>query len=189
MTWYAQFGEDEWIVNNLQIPEHGYFVEIGVGLGLLHSNSKYLEDIGWEGLLIEADPDLIEIIKSNRKSQVLNFAITDYVGTVNFIQHHRNKELSGILRAEVDGTSIRVPCTTIEKLLNKNKHIDLMSIDTEGSEVSILNCIGEIRPSILIVEYETDGLGNFFQQVLDKLVSMGYKSVHQTRCNIIAVPA
>lgn len=185
---YSQFQEDEWIVNNLRVPDNGFFIEIGCGAdGVLHSNTKYFEDIGWLGILIEADPSAIGDIQKNRKAPVLNYAVSNQNDTYIDFYIYENKEYSSTLRP--NNNKISVKTVSIPVLLNNlgsSKHIDILSIDTEGTEIDILRSMGDIRPSILIVEYNTDLLKNDIESISNLLIDYHYNIKQITKCNVIA---
>jgi hypothetical protein len=56
LPFHAQWGEDRWLAENLRLPDTGVFVDVGAGDGRRGSNTLYLENLGWSGLCIDADP-------------------------------------------------------------------------------------------------------------------------------------
>jgi FkbM family methyltransferase len=186
MKFYSQFQEDEWIVNNIILPQNGFFIEIGCGAdGVLHSNTKYFEDLGWYGFLIEADPFAIPEIKKYRSCPVINYAISDKEDYIDFYIYE-NKEYSSTLRP--NDNKISVKTISLKKLLTNlgcNIPIDILSIDTEGSEIDIINGMEDIRPNILIVEYNTDFYRNDVNLITNKLIDLNYDIKHITKCNVI----
>lgn len=187
--YYSQFKEDKFIVEHiLKSKNNGFFIEIGCAEdGVINSNTKYFEDIGWNGFLIEADPSAICNIQKYRRSPVLNYAITnqDHVFIDFFIQE--DKGYSGTLRPS--GNKILVKSISLYSLLKNlgcNIHIDLLSIDTEGTELDVLDGLNDIRPSIMIVEYNTDLIKNDIKSIWSKLEALNYEIKHQTKCNLVA---
>jgi hypothetical protein len=57
---------DEWILEETDAANEGFFVEINAGDGLTRNNTRMLEEIGWTGLLIEPDPKLFRQLQQNR---------------------------------------------------------------------------------------------------------------------------
>ena len=53
---FSQFGEDKWLVDNVELPAKGFYVDVGAGNPINLSNSYLFEKLGWNGLLIDADP-------------------------------------------------------------------------------------------------------------------------------------
>lgn len=188
-NFYSQFQEDEWIINNLSLPTNGFFIEIGCGAdGVLNSNTKYFEDIGWSGFLIEADPSAISEIQKHRKAPVLNYIVSNKNNEYLDFYIYENKEYSGTLKP--NDNKISVKSISLFNLLTNlgccNK-IDILSIDTEGSELDVLDGMQDIRPYILIVEYNTASYRNDIQLISNKLLDLNYDIKHSTICNVIGV--
>jgi len=187
MKYYSQFGEDQWIVENLTIPKDGFFIEIGCGAdGILHSNSKFFEDIGWKGFLIEADPSAIELIRKSRSCPVFNYVVHKEDGYIDFYIYP-DKEYSSTVRPNEN--KLVVKTISLKNLLENigcKINIDLMSIDTEGSEIEILDGMEDIRPKTMIVEYNTAMYRNDVNLIKNKLISLDYNIRHVTTCNVIA---
>jgi hypothetical protein len=55
----------------------GFFVEIGSNDGISANNTLALERLGWQGICIEPQPDMFRILKSIRKCDCYNIAISD----------------------------------------------------------------------------------------------------------------
>jgi hypothetical protein len=186
---YSQFEEDKWIVDHLSFPENGFFIEIGCGAdGILNSNTKYFEDIGWDGFLIEADPTAINLIKQCRAAPVLNYSVSNINNVFIDFYINRDKQLSGILRKE--GKKIHSKSMRLKDLLSSlgcQRHIDLLSIDTEGTEIDIIDSMDSIRPTIMIVEYNTMLIKIELNEIVNKLLFLNYNIKHITKCNVIAV--
>ena len=187
--YYSQFEEDKFIVENIiRSKSDGFFIEIGCAEdGVINSNTKYFEDIGWHGFLIEADPSAICDIQKHRKSPVLNYAITnqDHMFIDFFVQE--DKGYSGTLRPSNKKFLVKsISLYSLLKNLGCNTHIDLLSIDTEGTELDVLDGLNDIRPSIMIVEYNTAFVKNDIKEVWNKLEALNYEIKHKTKCNLIA---
>lgn len=58
------------------VQKTGFFVECGGYDGEITSNTLLLEKLGWEGLIVEADPDyFFQSLGKNRKVWKLNAAL------------------------------------------------------------------------------------------------------------------
>ncbi|HEX3150815.1 MAG TPA: FkbM family methyltransferase [Gemmataceae bacterium] len=189
ILWTSQTGEDQWIAANVAIPTTGVFVEVGVATGVRHSNTYWLEQRGWTGLLVEADARNLPLIAASRKAPVEFCAAADQDGATNFVQH-RDVTLSGCRRPSSDGTVVTVPTRRLDSLLAERNisHVDLMSIDTEGTELEVLAGLGSLRPTLLIVEHWTLDLTPTASQetVVARLDRMNYEVIHTTQSNLIA---
>ncbi len=54
---------------------NGFFVDIGAYDGIAISNTKLLEDIGWDGICIEPHPKVYERLVKNRTCKKINCAL------------------------------------------------------------------------------------------------------------------
>ena len=54
-NFHSNYLEDQWIANNLQLPEKGVFVDVGACDAINRSNTYHFEMNGWTGLCIEPD--------------------------------------------------------------------------------------------------------------------------------------
>lgn len=131
----------------------GYFLEIGANDGFSLSNTVYLEDnFGWHGILIEANPKYYNSLK-NRKSIIVNKAITENTGVFQFTDAGLYGGLSETLddtHGDITGKAsvINVDGCRLEDVLRENqapKVIDFVSIDVEGGEYSILKQLCELK--------------------------------------------
>ena len=142
-TWIA------WVSN--LFPNGGYYVEAGAHDGVGDSQTKALEDSGiWQGLCVEPS-SAFRGLKKSRSCRVDNRCLWKENGTVDFCEVSGNQiELSGISTCFQDHwdrsqwTSIikQVECTTLAQVLtdhNAPNIIELLCLDTEGSEYDILN--------------------------------------------------
>ncbi|CAL4179855.1 unnamed protein product, partial [Meganyctiphanes norvegica] len=140
----------------------GFFVEAGALDGEFISNSLYLEqEMGWTGLLVEADPTLYEkMVVKNRKAWISPscISINNYPEKVSFkgydAEEGSDLAMQMLVRStgNVDGihapaggmmgypTTYQVQCfPLITYLLALNiTHIDYFSLDVEGAEAEIL---------------------------------------------------
>ena len=146
---------------------HHYFVESGAYDGITHSNTIWLErKRGWNGLLIEGNPNLAaEIRASGRsKSKLLEgcLATTNEVSKLEFllagplggIASNIEKNHEERIKKEIDnnepwmneesvGPTVQVTCYPLNEVLRTMKQdvVDFWSLDTEGSEVDILETV------------------------------------------------
>jgi FkbM family methyltransferase len=184
MQFHSQCGEDRWILENLK-PEVGTFCEVGAYDGVLSSNTKVFEDLGWHGLLVEADPFLAAQCLKNRKSKVWCCAAGKGEWDLFFV-NHQDRGLSGLL---AEGKPINVIIKPLEWILSASnfKKLGLLSIDTEGTELDVWATIGPYRPKIVIIEHQTQDKPSKKKEILEKLELDGYRCVHTTQYNLIFV--
>jgi FkbM family methyltransferase len=126
----------------------GYFVEIGANDGFTLSNTLYLEEnFGWTGLLVEANPKYLTSLSRRRNSYVINKAISDRSGMLEFIDGGLYGGLSEYLddrhaKYTSSAKKISVHCVTLNEIFDQASSpavIDFISIDVEGGELPIIS--------------------------------------------------
>lgn len=132
----------------------GYFVEFGACDGVYLSNTFLLETYyGWNGLLVEPSKHYNKILRKKRTSQIDELCVSDKTGDrVEFLEVKDLQGLSGIAEYAFNdihtttrirqGFTYGVDTISLKDLLEKHNcpsTVDYISIDTEGSEYSILN--------------------------------------------------
>ncbi|HEY4266220.1 MAG TPA: FkbM family methyltransferase [Micropepsaceae bacterium] len=156
----------------------GTFIDIGAHDGVTYSNSFFFETVRhWRGIAIEPNPDAFAKAAGSRKCTVLNCCVGRESGTVRFLKISGYSEmLSGVLdnyhpehrqRVEQEieqfgGTAVVIPVET--RNLNEIaaqaglSEITYLSIDTEGSELPILQSVdfGRLFVHAITVEYNFD---------------------------------
>src|SRR3990167_10307798 len=85
---YSQKKEDNLIWNYFKDKPPGNLLDIGANDGRLFSNSLWLIEHDWGGVMIEPSPRafdrLLNTHGTNPKIQMFNYAITDYDGAIKF---------------------------------------------------------------------------------------------------------
>jgi FkbM family methyltransferase len=157
----------------------GFFVDIGAHNGLSLSNTKFLEDAGWDGICIEPHPNVFKQLVENRKCQKVNCALWDKDTKVNFLSlsgytemlsgiyesydsRHYNRILNELRHHGGQSEIIEIDAKKFESVIDRKK-IDFLSIDTEGSELQILSQIDFNKFDIRVICVEN----NFFEKKFD----------------------
>jgi FkbM family methyltransferase len=159
----SQLGQDRWVLSLPWKKGSGFFVDLGAGDGVRLSNSLALEQRGWTGLCLEPSEDF-EGLQANRKCHVLKAVASRAVGeTVTFFVDDVDPHYSGIMdQGGVDGLrsigrTTSLETTTLTKALDDFEvtwPIDYLSLDTEGSEESILQGLDMKRFPIRVATIE-----------------------------------
>lgn len=153
---YGQYGADLWVSDLFPNKTSGYFIDIGAYDGEHYSNTKLLEEKGWHGVCAEPFPHNFQ----NRSCKLVANPVGPTGGAhekmadcseglSGFLHHMRGEDmLSGIKRythafeQQVSGCPERdmttVGIADILKLGNAPTVIDYVNLDTEGSELNIL---------------------------------------------------
>jgi FkbM family methyltransferase len=164
----------------------GFFVEIGGNDGFTLSNTIYLEEqFGWNGLLVEANPQYLDSLKK-RRSKAVVAAVVEQEGYYEFC----SAGLYGGLRSLLDKThkkrtqnanSITVWGTTLRRILEENSApelINFISIDVEGAEVPIVEQMCSLRNYRFVcgcIEYNARQAD--YQRITHLLKESGYRVV------------
>ena len=189
-SYFAQHGEDRWLDEmweTLNLPTRGTFVEVGVGDGVHISNTLWLESCGWSGLLIEPDARHHASIRKNRAAILDDSAVG---GRDRAFVLTQNPELSGFNRN--DGQRIDVNVHRLDHLLERYSitSVDVLSIDTEGTELEVWETLDtkNYRPKVVFVEWNTIGQPANADKIVSTLSGSGYKLIAKLGGNLVFVP-
>lgn len=175
---YSQYGEDGIIQKIIDIMGVGSqtCIEFGAWDGYHLSNTANLWTNGWKGILIEGDSQRFIQLQENVKNHDC-VTINEYVGIES------GKTLEHIL-------SVNNLCTDI----------DILSIDVDGNDYHILSSIQNLKPRIIVCEYNPTipyfldvypNYNNFFGSSIASLVRIagkkGYRLISATTCNCFFV--
>lgn len=190
-NYHSQLGQDNFIDNFYNKKEGGVFIDVGAHDGISISNTYFLEkNRNWKGICIEPQPEIFNSLKENRSSININCAVSNYNGETDFtyIEGYSNM-LSGLssdyndshrmrIANEVNSfggkvNNIKVPVKKLQDILDEYEiyEIDFCSIDTEGSELSIVESIDFDKTNINVFIIE-----NNYQEtkIKDFLENKGY---------------
>ena len=184
MTSYSQFGEDAWILKHLPLPPRGVFIEVGAYDGIASSNTYGFECEGWTGICVEPDPEICARCEVNRLCLTVNYAVSSKPGRQPFNINPADRGAGGLARPPM-GRTILVPTIRLEDLMASIAPVDLLSIDTEGTELDAWSTVGRYRPRIVIVEFWSQPNPPAPDPVVAQFTRDGYKEVHRTTANLI----
>lgn len=129
---HSQFGEDgiiQHLIGRVFI-EHDVFVEFGVG-DYRESNTRFLLcNDNWRGLILDADSDHIDFVRSNDLGW----------------RHTIDARSQFITRVNINATLADAGIVG---------DIGLLSIDIDGNDYWVLDAIDAVTPRILIIEYNS----------------------------------
>jgi FkbM family methyltransferase len=184
----AQLRQDLWALWETGLKRNGYFVEFGAMDGLTLSNTWVLEKkFGWSGIIAEPNPIHAEALSKNRECVISLDCVAPVGGKlIPFLatpdpEFSRMEELSPDDNHESEGRRsnsqrILVPTVSLNELLERSgapADPDFLSIDTEGSELPILESLDFARWRFRTIAVEHNYTGA--QGLIDELlVSKGY---------------
>lgn len=176
--------------------DQGVFIDVG---GNIPENavSRPFVKKGWRGVLIEPIPKNAKRFEENGWADVVCGAVTSHknaakgTGTL-FLSGPGAYEHSSLSLFNIDPTSgrfgsIEVPLTTLESVCTSRnyRHIDLLHVDTEGTELDIMSGFpfDSVSVNLILVEdwQRSSALHRFLR-------SRGYKIIRRTGFNSWYVP-
>ncbi|GAP50256.1 FkbM family methyltransferase [Streptomyces azureus] len=152
----SQYGQDYFVVQVLRGMRNGFFLDSGASDGVKASNTHLLEkSFGWSGICVEPNTEFYSRLLENRRCVCVNCCLYDREGTVDFLEagtiggilqeydpsllHYAEERVQTML-ADSPRT-VRKPTRTIRSVLDTcgaPPVIDYWSLDTEGSELTLL---------------------------------------------------
>lgn len=156
MRYYAQFGEDK-VLEKL-FPDIGVFLDIGAHNGVTDSNTKMLEERGWNGICVEPHSVFYRALKKNRTAICFNYVIWDE--NLPSVEFHETAP-GGWSRVDGGGEhpTMRVTnpeAVTLDTLLEDyDGTFDFVSIDVEGHEDHVLDgwrTMKRFDPRVVLIE-------------------------------------
>ena len=168
----SQCGEDKWLYLEGLLPDNGFYIDLGSANGTVNSNTKLLDNMGWNGICVEPNPEYATTYL-DRTCKLIPKAVNKIDGSVYF---NYAGEAGKIAKKEQIGVKV-VPGISLETLVRENKvtQIDLLSIDLEGSEYDVLKPYFKTdlpKPKIIIAEYCTFGKQD--HRLVTMLIKKGY---------------
>lgn len=187
----SQLRQDLFVLGELDFKKNGYFVEFGATDGESLSNTYLLEKgFEWTGILAEpANTYSNAILKNRPASKIDRRCVWSTSGEILEFNETLMPELSTLEIAKPDdehsvarinGKKYQVETISLEDLLKFHdapKHIDYLSIDTEGSEFDILNAFdfSAYKFSVITCEHNHTSARWKIKALLE---SKGYENVH-----------
>ncbi len=186
----SQLGQDLWVLEQTNYKHNGFFVEFGATDGILLSNSWLLEKkFSWKGICAEPNPKFFAQLKENRNCIVSNACIGAATGEeIEFVfadayggmKKHISTDNNAHRRAgyaELSDANMTIETISLHDFLLQHdapKTIDYLSIDTEGSELEILEAFPFEKWNIKMLTVEH----NFTEQRAGIRALMAHNGYH-----------
>jgi FkbM family methyltransferase len=165
---FAQFGEDRELRTILGKRDRGTCVEVGANDAIQDSNSYLFEQMGWDCVLVEPNPDLCNELRRVRRARVYEYAASDTSGEAVLHVAHGTARAHGVSSLGLEGEQhvhgfgfvaqpLVVRTQTLDWILHDagmSPPLDFVTIDVEGHELAVLRGFDIERwmPRVLIVE-------------------------------------
>lgn len=165
---FSHAGEDMLLRHIFSNKRNGFYIDIGSYDPVVHSNTYYFYQNGWNGINIDARPDSKKLFDLKRPKDInLEVAVSDKKELLDYYiflpeQQSMNGFDSSFLKKMRSYQSYKekikieaYPLTNIlESHLTKDTDIDFLSLDVEGMELKVLksNNWMKFRPKVIMVE-------------------------------------
>lgn len=186
---HAQLKQDLYVLYKLDNKKNGYFVEFGATNGKQISNTYLLEKaFGWTGIVAEPSPFWHAELRRNRNCIIetkcvwkrsgehLQFLVSQSSPELATIESFRNNDHHKEFRAQ-NATLFDVETISLNELLSTHsapRIIDYLSVDTEGSELDILEAFDFTKHTPRILSVEHNHIQTQREQLRELLEARGY---------------
>jgi FkbM family methyltransferase len=194
---FSQEGEDLIIRRKLAGLERGFYVDVGAHHPTRFSNTMAFYRLGWRGMNIDADPDAIRLFERARPRDInvcagvansesnLTFHVFDEPAVSTFDAELADEIIRNSTYRLLDRRQIRVRrlAEILEETLPANQSIDLMSIDVEGLDLTVMqsNDWAKVRARCLLVEARDFDMGRPDENPSHRFASsVGYRLIAKT---------
>jgi FkbM family methyltransferase len=170
----------------------GFFVDVGANAPKDGSQSFAMERRGWSGVLVEPQPDLAEVLRSQRRGKVYATACSTPANagktlTLYLAGIHSSLTSDFYVADMQRAGTVAVPVMTLDQILTDTgapTPLDFVSIDVEGHEIEVLEGFDlRWRPRLLFVEDVVQNL-----RLHRDITGRGYRWFRRTAINSWYVP-
>ena len=161
--YYSQSGEDIFILNKFK--KSGFYVDVGCYHPLQRNNTMLLYLKGWRGINIDISDFSIKLFKFLRPEDLnLNLAISNLEGEIDMFFQKKLSQLSTIkekhAKIAFQGTihNKKILSRRLNSILEESKYrdkrIDFLNIDVEGSDFEVLQSLdfNKYSPELICIE-------------------------------------
>ena len=163
---YSYGGVDLLILDIFKNQKKGYYLDIGCAHPIKNNNTYLLYRKGWNGINIDLDKENIDLFNSYRKRDFnVTAAVSDKEGETDLYFYHNKSALNTISKQNADfqkadiSSIKKIKTQSINKILEnspyKDRKIDFLSVDVEGSELDIFKNFdfNKYSPKVIVVEF------------------------------------
>ncbi|GLI67031.1 hypothetical protein VaNZ11_011209 [Volvox africanus] len=169
----SQSGEDIRVFQNYLCGlQNGTFLELGALDGERFSNTYMFEyKLGWRGVLIEGNPRSFESLWKKRPNavtihsavcseyQIVHYTMKDQPavdGILEFMTDSFKESWHKNWQSYTEDEAPPVPCYPFSSLISLAgvRHVDVMFLDVEGGELSVLQSVpfGNFKVDVMVIE-------------------------------------
>ena len=197
LQFYSQIEQDKYYIENIiKYKQNGVFLELGGYDGITGSNTYFLEkNLNWNGIIVECNPELVKKCKENRNCLICDRAIyekndceiiftipcgdeiiggKEQLGGIKSLL--KPESLKVFQRCYKESKDIKVKTININTLLENHKiyHIDYVSLDVEGGELSILKTWNFNKHKVAFLTVEHGNVAHYQKSINTLLTEKGF---------------
>jgi hypothetical protein len=200
----SQWGQDLAVLDLLGFRQGGFFLDSGATNGVRCNNTWLLESaFAWKGICVEPDDAAFAELVNNRTCRCFNCCLYDRPGQVDFVEagtlggildqfdptHLELAKRCHHLAGDASGKPVTVAkeARTILSILKEcaaPRVIDYWSLDTEGSELTLLRSFPFDEYTFHVLSVEHNWLP-VREQIKTFLESRGYRRVREMQIDDI----
>jgi hypothetical protein len=181
-TFHGAEGQDRWVVLEVYpFVRDGFFVDLGSADGVRKSNTKALEDLGWNGVCVDPFPSNMEA----RRCRLFAVPVDSTGG--KRVRFRMARDIGGIedyLGRWKDATrgvdTVELQTRTVTEILDEVRapaFIHYMSLDIEGAELAALQGLDFSRYRVGALSIEHNYEEPKRSEIRKLLESHGYRRV------------
>jgi FkbM family methyltransferase len=186
MPTYSQFGEDRILPLFLSDKKSGFYVDVGANHPTKLSNTFWLYKRGWSGVTIEPNASLSKLHHKVRPRDIqIQSLVSDTTSEVEFVEFENGlfssasqdhaKKWEGSNRIIARRAMIPRTLTSILDEYHSPLNIDLLCVDVEGWDISVLRSLDWVKyhPTVVVVEM-SDFVPMISHPTLEFLMTKGF---------------
>ncbi len=199
---YSQYGEDLVLDKLTGHSKTGVFIDVGAYHPQSKSNSYRFSRRGWTCINVEPSPANFQgFVTVRPRDTNLLCGVSDHCGVMAFYEFDEpTRGTFSRKESEINAqngykhlATREIPVVTLQHLFDTHapQGVDILSVDTEGHEMEVLNGNdwSRCRPKVLCIEsYDADERTlkrNRNVEVFERLAAVGYKLVYDNGTNTI----
>jgi FkbM family methyltransferase len=188
---HSQLKQDLFILAQSNFKKNGFFVEFGATDGVKLSNTYLLErKFNWTGILAEPARCWHQNLKSNRKAIIETRCVWEKTGSIvefneafeselSTVSSFSDSDLHSLSRKSIKKYNVET-ISLLDLLIKHNAPhiIDYLSIDTEGSELSIMKAFDFNQYKFKIITCEHN-YSQTREEIYNLLINNGYVRIFE----------
>lgn len=177
---YSNWGVDIMADDFFKKKKHGIFIDVGCHHPFLNNNTNRLYKRGWVGINIDLDFNSIELFNFFRKKDTnIHTAISNKAESKDLFFFHNRSPINtlspqlGLKAKEVRKIHTQSLNEIIQNTKFKDKKIDYISIDVEGTELDVLMGFdfNKYKPDLVVLEFIDPRIKEFYQQNINNILN------------------